>query len=117
MTIIKDLADNLKKADALNNKKRLKIVLAIFNTEVLKIGHSLTLSQLEKMLNIEKHDLAYHVLVLQDAGVISKKVFNEDGKKRTYYSTTKEGIKLLNILGVDENKVIELSSEMGLPIS
>lgn len=107
----KILADRIKKTTALSNEIRLRIVLSIFNTEVLNIYHSLTLSQLEKMLKVDKHDLAYHLNVLMDVKLIDKKDYEEDGKKKTYYCTTKEGVRILELLGISKDKVKELSQK------
>jgi len=112
MILSKAIADTIKKATALNDRTRLKIVLAIFNTEVLKIGHSLTLSQLERMLEIGKQDLAYHLLVLKEVGIIDKKEVKEDGKCKTYYQTTNECVDILNRVGITESKIKQLSKEL-----
>lgn len=105
------LADKIKKITALSHKTRLRIVLAIFNTEILKIGHSLTFSQLEKLLGTDKHEIAYHLSVLKEAHLITRKKYLEKGKKRTYYKTTPEGIEALNLLGMTEDQIKKMSEE------
>ncbi len=114
MNISKAIAETIKKATALNDKTRLRIVLAIFNTQILKMGNSLTLSQLEKMLQVDKHDIAYHLSVLREVGIIDKKEAEEEGKQRTYYQTTKDCDDILNRLGITENKIKDLSKELSI---
>ncbi len=114
MSISQSIVDRIQKTAALSNETRLRIVLAIFNTEVLKIGHSLTLSQLEKALKIDKHDLTYHLSILQEAGIITKAEHDEGGKVKLYYRTTSEGIKLLELLGITKNKIEEIAKEADL---
>ena len=116
MVISKAIADNIKKATALGNKTRLRIVLAIYNTEVLKIGNSLTLSQLEKMLQIGKQDLSYHLLVLRETEIITKKEFDNDGIKKTYYQTTDGCIRILDLLGITKERIQALTKELSIEI-
>ncbi|MEE9525677.1 MAG: helix-turn-helix domain-containing protein [Candidatus Woesearchaeota archaeon] len=110
--ISKIIIEDIEKVVALSNKIRLKIVLAIFNTEVLGIGNSLKKNEINKLIKIERHALKYHLDILKDTGMIKKRKY-KDG---FYFQTTPRCIETLKMLGINNQGVKHLSKELKLNI-
>jgi len=107
MTISKEIIQKLENLAIMTNEKRFSILISLFNSDVLKIGHSLTFEQLKEVTSYENNDLAYHLKLLKGAKLITK-----NKKNSRYYSITDEGKKLINQIGFSKSKVVEIRKQM-----
>jgi predicted transcriptional regulator len=103
MAIPKDVAQKLENLAIMINEKRFSILITLFNSNVLKIGYSLTFVQLKKITGFETNDLSYHLKLLKSAKLVTK-----NKKNGRYYSITNIGKKLIEQIGFSKNKVMEI---------
>lgn len=107
MAISKEILKKLENMAIMTNKIRFYILVSLFNSDVLKIGHSLTFGQLREITNCERNDLAYHIKILKNAKLLEK------GKENSrFYSITDEGKELLKEAGFTKTKIKEMSKEI-----
>ena len=100
----------------LSNKVRLKILLALFNSEVFslnkkKLGtHSHTKSQLKKIVEIERDALDYHLNLLIDTHLVDR-----DKKYDEYFHITEDGKQVLKEFGATKKLIQETGSKIMTP--
>jgi len=99
--------EKVNQISVLANSIRFKILLALFNSDVkidnTKIGtHSHSFGDLQKIVNIKKPDLGYHLNIMNSSNLIEK-----DKKIKGIYHISKEGKEILKKFGVSRKLVRE----------
>ena len=105
MPIPKKVIQHLENLAAMTNEKRFIILMSVYNSSFLKIGKSLTFTQIKEVTKFEKNDLSYHIKLLKEARLIVK-------KKDNHYSVTSTGIELIKEMGFSDSKIKELVKEI-----
>jgi len=107
MAIPKNIMQKLENLAIMTNEKRFSILISLFNSDALKIGHSLTFGQLEEITHFERNDLSYHLNLLRNAKLISK-----NKKNSRYYSITDEGKRLIREIGINKTNIEEIRKKI-----
>lgn len=98
--------DKINQVSVLANGVRLKILLALFNSDVFKFKklgvNSHSFSELSNIVGVGGSDLSYHLDIMTSSNLI-----NKFEKKKGFYHITEEGKDILKMFGVDSELVNE----------
>jgi len=88
-----------KMLSAISERVRMLILLVLFDSAVTgEVGSSsCKFSELQKIVQIPKNDLAYHLRILRETGLVKRK-----HETRGTYELTEEGFGILKALGITE---------------
>lgn len=99
----KPIFDKINQVSVLANKIRLKILLALFNSDVFKVkklGSSHSFRELSNIVGVDGSDLHYHLSIMVSSDLIEK-----IGKSKGIYHITGDGKSILKMFGVDSKLV------------
>jgi DNA-binding HxlR family transcriptional regulator len=115
MTIPQEIVQKMRNLQIVSNRIRFLILVALYNSQVFKYGHSQTFSELKDVLDVSNSDLGYHInLLLKSRLVIKKEVCSSGDVKHTYYNLSKEGKRLLNLFGLTEKRIKGIGKAAGV---
>ena len=106
MPVPRQIIQKLNNLAVMTNESRFSILLFLFNSDVLKIGNSLTFKELQEGTGFDKPNLSYHLKLLKRANLIGKKPLNS-----RYYSIKPEGKRLIKLLGISSSDVKRMSKK------
>jgi len=105
----KTIIDKIAQISLLANEIRFKIVLALFNSDIIKkLGkHSCSFDELKNIVDTKSPDLSYHLELLMKGDLIEKV---ED--VRGYYHISDDGKSILEMFDVTPELVKKLGKEI-----
>lgn len=109
VTVPQDIIQKMRNLQMVSNRIRFLILVALYNSHVLKYGNSQTFTELQEVLNLSSSDLTYHLNLLNETKLITR---NKD--KNEHYNISEEGIRLMGVFGLSESRIKAIGKDMGI---
>lgn len=106
MKVPQNIVQKMRNLQIVGNETRFSILIALYNAFIFKYGNSQSFTELKDVIKVSNSDLDYHLkLLLKNKLII---------QKRGNYNISTEGIRIMKIIGLKENKIKSIGKKIGI---